>query len=144
MRIATRSGFTRDKRELGFTEEELVRFEKMIIKPHGIILITGPTGSGKSTTLYTILTSLNKDGVNLITIEDPVEAHIPGVNQVQVNEKVNLTFASALRSILRQDPDVIIIGEIRDQETADIAVKAWISRIKTSKGLSTNTVCKMQ
>lgn len=139
MRIATKSGLTRDKRELGFTEEELVKFEKMIAKPHGIILITGPTGSGKSTTLYAIISSLNKDGVNLITIEDPVEAHIPGVNQVQVNEKVNLSFASALRSILRQDPDVIVIGEIRDQETAEIAVKASITGHLVASTIHTNS-----
>lgn len=139
MRIASKSGFTRDKRELGFTEEELHVFDKMIAHPNGIILITGPTGSGKSTTLYTILTSLNKDGVNLITIEDPVEAHIPGVNQVQVNEKVDLTFASALRSILRQDPDIIMIGEIRDQETADIAVKASITGHLVASTIHTNS-----
>lgn len=139
MRIASKSGLTRDKRELGFTENELVKFERMITQPHGIILITGPTGSGKSTTLYAILTSLNKDGVNLISIEDPVESHIPGVSQVQVNEKVNLTFASALRSILRQDPDVIIVGEIRDQETAEIAVKASITGHLVASTIHTNS-----
>ncbi|MBH1939779.1 Flp pilus assembly complex ATPase component TadA [Mobilitalea sibirica] len=139
LRIASKNGFTRDKRELGFTEAELVRYDKMISQPHGIILITGPTGSGKSTTLYTILTSLNKEGVNLITIEDPVEAHIPGVNQVQVNDKVNLTFASALRSILRQDPDIIMIGEIRDQQTAEIAVKASITGHLVASTIHTNS-----
>lgn len=139
LRIASKGGFARDKRELGFTEEELVRFDKMISQPHGIIFITGPTGSGKSTTLYTMLTSLNKDGVNLITIEDPVEAHIPGVNQVQVNERVNLTFASALRSILRQDPDIVMIGEIRDQETAEIAVKASITGHLVASTIHTNS-----
>lgn len=139
LRIASKNGFTRDKRELGFTDEELARYEKMISQPHGIILITGPTGSGKSTTLYTMLTSLNKEGVNLITIEDPVEAHIPGVNQVQVNERVNLTFASALRSILRQDPDIIMIGEIRDQETAEIAVKASITGHLVASTIHTNS-----
>ena len=139
LRIASKGGFTRDKRELGFTEEELLRYDKMISQPHGIILITGPTGSGKSTTLYTMLTSLNKEGVNLITIEDPVEAHIPGVNQIQVNDKVNLTFASALRSILRQDPDIIMIGEIRDQETADIAVRASITGHLVASTLHTNS-----
>ena len=139
MRIATKSGFTRDKRELGFTDEEMEVFDKMISHPNGIILIAGPTGSGKSTTLYTILTSLNKEGVNLVTIEDPVEANIPGVNQVQVNEKVDLTFATALRSILRQDPDVIMIGEIRDQETADIAVKASITGHLVASTIHTNS-----
>ena len=95
--------------------------------PHGIILVTGPTGSGKSTTLYTALSELNKEDVNIITVEDPVEANIDGINQVQVNTKADLTFASALRSILRQDPDIIMIGEIRDQETAGIAVQASIT-----------------
>lgn len=139
MRIATKSGYTRDKRELGLTEDELVRFNKIISNPHGIILITGPTGSGKSTTLYSILSSLNKDGVNIVTIEDPVEAHIDGINQVQVNEKANLTFASALRSILRQDPDIIMIGEIRDNETAGIAVKASITGHLVASTLHTNS-----
>ncbi|MDD3174369.1 MAG: ATPase, T2SS/T4P/T4SS family [Herbinix sp.] len=139
LRIATKSGYTRDKRELGLTEDELVRFDRIISNPHGIILITGPTGSGKSTTLYSILTSLNRDGVNIVTIEDPVEAHIDGVNQVQVNEKANLTFASALRSILRQDPDIIMIGEVRDNETAGIAVKASITGHLVASTLHTNS-----
>lgn len=139
LRIASKGGFTRDKRELGFTEQELERYDRMISQPHGIILITGPTGSGKSTTLYTMISSLNKEGVNLITIEDPVEAHIPGVNQIQVNEKVDLTFANALRAILRQDPDIIIIGEIRDQETAEIAVKASITGHLVASTLHTNS-----
>ncbi len=139
MRIATKSGYTRDKKELGLTEDELVRYDKIISNPHGIILITGPTGSGKSTTLYSILTSLNRDGVNIVTIEDPVEAHIDGINQVQVNEKANLTFASSLRSILRQDPDIIMIGEIRDNETAGIAVKASITGHLVASTLHTNS-----
>ena len=139
LRIATKSGFTRSKKELGLTDDELDRFDKIITNPHGIILITGPTGSGKSTTLYTMLTSLNRDGVNIITIEDPVEAHIDGINQVQVNEKANLTFASALRSILRQDPDIIMIGEIRDSETAEIAVKASITGHLVASTLHTNS-----
>lgn len=139
MRIASKGGFAKDKRELGFTEDELERYDKMISQPHGIILITGPTGSGKTTTLYTMISSLNREGVNLITIEDPVEAHIPGVNQIQVNEKVNLTFASALRSILRQDPDIIMIGEIRDQETAEIAVKASITGHLVGSTIHTNS-----
>ncbi len=139
LRIASKNGFTRDKRELGFTEEELERYDKIIAQPHGIILITGPTGSGKSTTLYTMLTSLNKEGLNLITIEDPVEAHIPGVNQIQVNERVNLTFATALRSILRQDPDIIMVGEIRDHETAEIAVKASITGHLVASTIHTNS-----
>lgn len=139
LRIATKSGFTIDKRKLGLSEEELIKFDNIISKPHGIILITGPTGSGKSTTLYTVLTSLNRDGVNIITVEDPVEAHIDGINQVQVNEKASLTFSSALRSILRQDPDIIMIGEIRDSETAEIAVKASITGHLVTSTLHTNS-----
>ena len=106
---------------------ELKQFDYILKNPHGIILVTGPTGSGKSTTLYTALSELNKEDVNIITVEDPVEANIDGINQVQVNTKADLTFASALRSILRQDPDIIMIGEIRDQETASIAVQASIT-----------------
>ncbi|MDF2538293.1 MAG: Type secretion system protein GspE [Herbinix sp.] len=139
LRIASKNGFTMDKRELGFTEDELESYDKMISQPHGIILITGPTGSGKSTTLYSMITSLNREGVNLITIEDPVEAHIIGVNQIQVNERINLTFASALRSILRQDPDIIMIGEIRDKETAEIAVKASITGHLVASTIHTNS-----
>jgi type IV pilus assembly protein PilB len=139
LRIATKGSYTRDKRELGLTEDELVRYDKIISNPYGIILVTGPTGSGKSTTLYSMLSSLNRDGVNIITIEDPVEAHIDGVNQVQVNEKANLTFASALRSILRQDPDIIMIGEVRDNETAGIAVKASITGHLVASTLHTNS-----
>ncbi len=139
LRIAAKDGFTRNKKELGFTDEELVRFDKMITQPYGLILITGPTGSGKSTTLYTMVNALNKEGVNLITIEDPVEAQIDGVNQVQVNEKIDLTFAAALRSILRQDPDIIMIGEIRDEETAGIAVKASITGHLVASTLHTNS-----
>lgn len=139
MRIATKNGFFREKKELGFTDDELKRYDEIIAQPYGIILITGPTGSGKSTTLYSMISSLNKDGVNLITIEDPVEAHIPGVNQIQVSDKVGLTFASALRSILRQDPDIIMIGEIRDQETAEIAVKASITGHLVASTIHTNS-----
>ena len=139
LRIATKSGYTRTKQELGLTDDELERYDKIISKPHGIILVTGPTGSGKSTTLYSMLSSLNRDGVNIITVEDPVEAHIDGINQVQVNEKANLTFANALRSILRQDPDIIMIGEIRDDETAGIAVKASITGHLVASTLHTNS-----
>ena len=106
---------------------------------NGIILVTGPTGSGKSTTLYTALSELNKEDVNIITVEDPVEANIDGINQVQVNNKADLTFASALRSILRQDPDIIMIGEIRDQETAQIAVQASITGHLVVSTLHTNS-----
>ena len=139
MRLASKSALTRDKKDLGFPEEELRRFEALVKNPHGIILVTGPTGSGKSTTLYTVLSELNSGDVNIITVEDPVEADVDGINQVQVNEKAGLTFASALRSILRQDPDIIMIGEIRDEETAGIAVKAAITGHLVVSTLHTNS-----
>ena len=138
MRLTQKKGLTRDKKELGFPDEELAKFDKILSHPNGIILVTGPTGSGKSTTLYTALSELNVEGVNIITVEDPVEANIKGINQVQTNEKAGLTFASALRSILRQDPDIIMIGEIRDQETASIAVKAAITGHLVVSTLHTN------
>jgi type IV pilus assembly protein PilB len=127
IRLLDRSGFITAKSQLGFTAENLKLFDKVIKNPNGIILITGPTGSGKSTTLYAVLKELNKVNRNIITIEDPVEYKLEGVNQVQVNVKSGMTFASGLRSILRQDPDVIMIGEIRDSETAQIAVRAAIT-----------------
>ena len=114
-------------------------FDDILKNPHGIILVTGPTGSGKSTTLYTALSELNTEDVNIITVEDPVEANIDGINQVQVNNKANLTFATALRSILRQDPDIIMIGEIRDGETAEIAVRASITGHLVVSTLHTNS-----
>ena len=129
---------TKDKKELGFAPDELARFDHMMSHPHGIIFVTGPTGSGKSTTLYTALSELNKDEVNIVTVEDPVEAALEGINQIQVNNKVNLTFATALRSILRQDPDIIMIGEIRDSETASIAVQASITGHLVVSTLHTN------
>ena len=127
MRIAEKKALTRDKSSLGLTDADMKQFEALLKNPHGILLVTGPTGSGKSTTLYTVLSELSTPEVNIITVEDPVEANVPGVNQVQVNVKAELTFASALRSILRQDPDIIMIGEIRDSETAKIAVQASIT-----------------
>lgn len=139
MRLTSKQGLTRNKKELGFNEEELAAFDRILKHPHGIILVTGPTGSGKSTTLYTALSELNVDGVNIITVEDPVEANIDGINQVQVNNKADMTFANALRSILRQDPDIIMIGEIRDAETAEIAVKASITGHLVVSTLHTNS-----
>lgn len=139
MRLALKQGFNKAKTELGFTEHDLECFNKMLSNPHGIILVTGPTGSGKSTTLYTAISELNRVGVNIITVEDPVEANIDGVNQVQVNNKADLTFANALRSILRQDPDIIMIGEIRDGETANIAVKASITGHLVCSTVHTNS-----
>ena len=138
LRLAQKKAMQRDKRALGFTEEELQKFDKILRKPNGIVLVTGPTGSGKSTTLYTALSELNSDEVNIVTVEDPVEANIDGVNQVQVNPKANMTFANALRSILRQDPDIIMIGEIRDSETAAIAVQASITGHLVVSTLHTN------
>ena len=139
MRIASKEGFKRDKKDLGLQPEDLVKFEHILQNPHGIILVTGPTGSGKSTTLYTALSELASDEVNIITVEDPVEANVDNVNQVQVNVKADLTFASALRSILRQDPDIIMIGEIRDDETAGIAVKSAITGHLVVSTLHTNS-----
>ncbi|MBQ3545320.1 MAG: Flp pilus assembly complex ATPase component TadA [Lachnospiraceae bacterium] len=138
MRLTSKENLTRDKKNLGFSEEELEKFDRILKNPHGIILVTGPTGSGKSTTLYTALSELNTEDVNIITVEDPVEANMEGINQVHVNEKAGLTFASALRSILRQDPDIIMIGEIRDGETAGIAVKAAITGHLVVSTLHTN------
>ena len=138
MRLTSKENLTRDKKNLGFSEEELEKFDRILKNPHGIILVTGPTGSGKSTTLYTALSELNTEDVNIITVEDPVEANMEGINQVHVNEKAGLTFAAALRSILRQDPDIIMIGEIRDGETAGIAVKAAITGHLVVSTLHTN------
>ena len=139
MRLASKEGFKRDKKDLGLSPTDLVKFDNILRNPHGIILVTGPTGSGESTTLYTALSELASDEVNIITVEDPVEANVDNVNQVQVNVKANLTFASALRSILRQDPDIIMIGEIRDGETAEIAVKASITGHLVVSTLHTNS-----
>ena len=139
LRLASKNALTKEKSQLGLRPDELKKFNHLIGNPHGILLVTGPTGSRKSTTLYTALSELNKEDVNIITVEDPVEANINGVNQVQVNVKANLTFASALRSILRQDPDIIMIGEIRDQETATIAVQASITGHLVVSTLHTNS-----
>lgn len=128
---------------LGFSESNYRKVLKMISVPHGIILVTGATGTGKSTTVYSILQKLNKEDTNIITVEDPIEMDIEGINQVQTNSEIGLTFATALRSILRQDPNIIMIGEIRDTETAKIAVRASItghivlSTIHTNNSLNT-------
>ena len=128
--------FTRDK--LGFTERENEMLDKIIRMPYGIVLLTGPTGSGKTTTLYAMLNEVNTPDKNIVTIEDPVEYMLEGINQVQVNTKAGLTFAAGLRSILRQDPDIIMIGEIRDEETAQIAVRAAITGHLVLSTLHTN------
>jgi len=143
IRLLDRNAVVISKHELGFSRNNLRLFEDIIQNPHGIILVTGPTGSGKTTTLYAMLKELNTIGRNIITIEDPVEYRLNGINQSQVNTKAGYTFATGLRSILRQDPDVIMIGEIRDAETAEIAVRAAItghlvlSTIHTNDSVST-------
>lgn len=127
IRLLDRSSVVISKDQLGFTQDNLKIFDEIIKSPHGIILVTGPTGSGKTTTLYAALKELNNVARNIITIEDPVEYRLEGVNQVQVNNKAGLTFASGLKAILRQDPDIVMVGEIRDEETAHIAVRAAIT-----------------
>lgn len=138
IRLLDRNGFSFSKEDLGFEDRDLKVFNKIIKQPYGIILVTGPTGSGKSTTLYTILKDLNDEEKNIITVEDPVEYKLEGINQVQVSNKSGLTFANGLRSILRQDPDIIMIGEIRDSETAEIAVRASITGHLVLSTLHTN------
>ncbi len=138
LRLQQKKAMSRSKADLGMHKDEEACFDRILGKPNGIVLVTGPTGSGKSTTLYTALSELNSDEVNIITVEDPVEANIEGINQVQVNTKAEMTFANALRSILRQDPDIIMIGEIRDRETAEIAVQASITGHLVVSTLHTN------
>ena len=138
IRLADKEGFNMGKQELGFFEDDLQKFDSILAHPHGILLVTGPTGSGKSTTLYTALKELCKPNINILTVEDPVECTIRGINQVQVNSKAGLNFATALRSFLRQDPDIIMVGEIRDGETADIAMRAAITGHLVLSTLHTN------
>lgn len=138
IRVLDRSAFRFTREDLGFTEAENALLDKMLTRPHGIILLTGPTGCGKSTTLYAFLKEINKPDVNIVTVEDPVEYVMAGINQTQVNQKANMTFAVALRSILRQDPDIIMVGEMRDEETAEIAVRAAITGHLVFSTLHTN------
>ena len=138
IRILDKTSFHFTREDLGFTESENVLIDRMLARPHGIILLTGPTGCGKSTTLYSFLKELNDPKVNIITVEDPVEYTMMGINQTQVNNKANLTFAATLRSILRQDPDIIMVGEIRDEETAETAVRAAITGHLVFSTLHTN------
>lgn len=138
MRILDKTNFLLPKEKLGFTSANLDKFDQLLTNPHGIILITGPTGSGKSTTLYTMLSELNKVSENIMTVEDPVEYMIDGLNQVQVNQKAGLTFAGTLRSFLRQDPDIIMLGEIRDSETVGVAIQAAITGHLVLSTLHTN------
>lgn len=138
MRILDNNATKRDIGELGMLERNLTAFRNSYTKPYGMILVTGPTGSGKSTTLYTTLHAVSRPEINVITVEDPVEYRMAGINQVQVNPKAGLTFASALRSILRSDPDVVLLGEIRDQETAQIAIEASLTGHLVLSTLHTN------
>ncbi|RRW20888.1 type II secretion system protein GspE [Stutzerimonas stutzeri] len=126
-------------RHLGMNEQDRDQLEQAVKKPHGIILVTGPTGSGKTTTLYAALTTLNDRTRNILTVEDPIEYHLEGIGQTQVNTKVDMTFARGLRAILRQDPDVVMVGEIRDQETADMAVQASLTGHLVLSTLHTNS-----
>jgi general secretion pathway protein E len=123
---------------LGMSGEVLTAFERLVHQPHGIVLVTGPTGSGKTTTLYASLGRIDTNGTNVLTVEDPIEYELPGIGQTQVNPKIELTFAKALRAILRQDPDVIMIGEIRDLETAQIAIQASLTGHLVLATLHTN------
>ena len=127
MRILDKGGVALDFAKLGFEDDALKVFLDVLLQPHGVLLVTGPTGSGKTTTLYTALDRLNQPDVKILTVEDPVEYQMPGINQIQVKPQIDLTFANALRSIVRQDPDVIMIGEIRDLETAQIAVQSALT-----------------
>lgn len=138
IRILKRDSYRIGKEGLGISKDNLKKLNNIVSSPNGIVLVTGPTGSGKSTTLYTILSELNTSDVNIVTVEDPVEYTLNGVNQVNVNAKAGLTFAGGLRSILRQDPDIVMIGEIRDEETASIAIKAAITGHLVLSTLHTN------
>jgi general secretion pathway protein E len=138
MRILDKGGVALDFKRLGFEDDTLKGFLDVLMEPHGILLVTGPTGSGKTTTLYTALDRLNKPDVKILTVEDPVEYQMPGINQIQVKPQIDLTFANALRSIVRQDPDVIMIGEIRDLETAQIAVQSALTGHLVLSTLHTN------
>ncbi|MCG2711372.1 MAG: Flp pilus assembly complex ATPase component TadA [Candidatus Omnitrophica bacterium] len=138
LRILDKGNMLAGLESLGFPERELKLLQKLIVKPYGILLVTGPTGSGKTTTLYSILQKINKEDINIMTVEDPVEYQFPQIRQVLVNQKAGLTFAAALRSFLRQDPNVIMVGEIRDLETAEIAVQAALTGHLVLSTLHTN------
>jgi type IV pilus assembly protein PilB len=138
LRILDKANLQLDLKKLGFEDDDLVKFQHALYQPNGILLITGPTGSGKTTTIYSALAELNQPDVNISTAEDPVEFNLEGINQVQMNKEIDLTFASALRSFLRQDPDIIMVGEIRDYETAEIAFKAALTGHLVVSTLHTN------
>jgi type IV pilus assembly protein PilB len=138
LRLLDKSNLQLDMTKLGFDEDQLVDFKDALGRPFGMVLVTGPTGSGKTTTLYSALSELNKDDVNLMTAEDPVEFNLMGINQVQMKDEIGLNFAAALRSFLRQDPDIIMVGETRDYETAEIGVKAALTGHLVLSTLHTN------
>jgi type IV pilus assembly protein PilB len=138
IRILDKAALTGSIDQMGMDESTLEKFKKAIDAPHGMILVTGPTGSGKTTTLYSVLQELNNPQYNIVTVEDPIEYELSGINQVSVRNDIGLDFASALRSILRQDPDIVMVGEIRDNETADIAVKAALTGHQVLSTLHTN------
>jgi len=138
LRILDRENLPLDFGQLGLEPDSLRRLLEAIRRPHGMVLVTGPTWSGKTSTLYTCLNQLNTPAANLMTVEDPIEFHFPGINQVQTKERVGLTFASALRAFLRQDPDIIMVGEVRDLDTAQIAIKAALTGHLVLSTLHTN------
>jgi type IV pilus assembly protein PilB len=138
MRLLDKENLRLDMTKLGFEADSLAKFQKAIFKPYGMVLVTGPTGSGKTNTLYSSIAQLNKPDTNIVTAEDPVEFQLPGINQVQMKEQIGLNFATALRSFLRQDPNIILVGEIRDFETAEIAIKAALTGHLVLSTLHTN------
>ncbi len=138
MRILDKTVVSYGLEQLGMLEDNLEQFRKLIQRPHGIILTTGPTGSGKTTTLYACLKEMNTPEVKIITVEDPVEYDLPGINQIEVDEAVGVTFANTLRHILRQDPDKVMVGEIRDGETAEMAIHAALTGHLVLSSLHTN------
>ena len=139
LRILDKHGTRLDLNHLGMNGEIKARYDEMVRTPHGIVLVTGPTGSGKTTSLYAGLGEMDRQKLNILTVEDPIEYDLDGVGQIQVRPKIGLTFASGLRSILRQDPDVVLIGEIRDLETAEIAIQASLTGHLVLSTLHTNT-----
>jgi general secretion pathway protein E len=139
MRLLDKQAGRLNLSSLGMEKKELARFKKILHRPHGIVLVTGPTGSGKTTSLYAGLSELNDASRNILTVEDPIEYNIEGIGQTQVNNKAEMTFARGLRAMLRQDPDVVMVGEIRDSETADIAVQASLTGHLVLSTLHTNT-----
>jgi general secretion pathway protein E len=138
MRLLDKTGAVLDIQQLGVEKRNLDGLVKLLSKPNGIILVTGPTGSGKTTTLYACLSYINKPDLNILTVEDPIEYQLDGIGQMQVNPKIDFTFASGLRAILRQDPDVVMVGEIRDTETAEIAIQASLTGHLVLSTLHTN------